>query len=259
MIYDFDGTLSPKNMQEFGFIQAIGSDPDAFWARVGEMSLQNDASGILCYMYQMLQSAKHKGLSLRRDSFRHFGSQVELYPGVKEWFSMINAFGAALGVDVKHYIISSGLKEMVEGTAIAHEFENIYACSYLYDVDGVAYWPAVAVDYTQKTQFLYKINKGIREVSDKTRINEYVPVCERPIPIDQMIYFGDGETDVPCMRLVKENGGHSIVVYRDEELRSLAERLIQEGRVNNACLADYRDSAALVEVVRQIITDIASR
>ncbi len=189
LIYDFDGTLSPGNMQEFGFIQAIGKDNDEFWRKNKELSQENDANGILCYMYLMMQAAKINGISLKRESFKKFGADVELFEGVTEWFSLINKYGTEIGLDIKHYINSSGLKEMIEGTPIAKEFENIYACSFLYDVDGVAYWPAVAVDYTAKTQFLFKINKGIKEVSDNQKINEYVPEEERPIPFENMIYW----------------------------------------------------------------------
>ena len=174
LVYDFDGTLSPGNMQEFGFVQAIGKDPKDFWEKTGQLAKENDANAILCYMYLMLQEAKTNNISLKRKSFKQFGSQIELYKGVEKWFARINEYGKSIGLNIKHYINSSGLREMIEGTKIASEFENIYACSFLYDVDGIAYWPAVAVDYTTKTQFLFKINKGIREISDNKRINEFV-------------------------------------------------------------------------------------
>ena len=210
LIYDFDGTLSPGNMQEFGFIQAIGKDKAEFWAKNKKLSEDNDANGILTYMYLMIQAAKNNGISLRRESFKRFGENVELFDGVKEWFALVNEYGKSIGLDIKHYINSSGLKEMIEGTPIAKEFENIYACSFLYDVDGIAYWPAVAIDYTAKTQFLFKINKGIKEVSDNKKINQYIPEKERPIPFKRMIYFGDGDTDIPCMKMIKEHGGHPL-------------------------------------------------
>lgn len=256
LIYDFDGTLSPGNMQEFGFIQAIGKDKTEFWAKNKELSEKNDANGILCYMYLMIQAAKANGISLRRDSFKQFGADVELFQGVKEWFSLINDYGDSIGLEVKHYINSSGLKEMIEGTAIAKEFENIYACSFLYDIDGVAYWPGVAVDYTAKTQFLFKINKGIKEVSDNRKINEYVPEVERPIPFERMIYFGDGETDIPCMKMIKDHGGHSIAVYGDKKKKHTAYKLINENRVNFACQADYRPGKEIFGVVKRILDKI---
>ena len=256
LIYDFDGTLSPGNMQEFGFIQAIGKDKNEFWAKNKELSEQNDANGILCYMYLMIQAAKTNGLSLRRDSFKEFGAKVELFDGVQEWFSLINEYGKSIGLEIKHYINSSGLKEMIEGTSIAKEFENIYACSFLYDVDGIAYWPAVAVDYTTKTQFLFKINKGIKEVSDNKKINEYVPEGERPIPFQRMVYFGDGETDIPCMKMIKDHGGHSIAVYGNNKKRNTAYKLINENRVNFACRADYREGKEIHAVVKRILDKI---
>lgn len=256
LIYDFDGTLAPGNIQEFGFIQAIGKDPEHFWQQSHELETQNDANGILCYMYLMIQAAKANSISLRRESFQQFGSMVDFFPGVREWFALINNYGKGLGLNIKHYINSSGLKEMIEGTAIAHEFENIYACSFLYDVDGVAYWPAVAVDYTAKTQFLFKINKGIREVSDNKKINQYMPEEERPVPFEHMIYFGDGETDIPCMRMVKAQGGHSIAVYGDPAKQQTAQRLIAENRANFACPADYRDGSPLHNVVRRVLDKI---
>lgn len=258
LVYDFDGTLSPGNMQEFGFVQAIGKDPTQFWDKVARMATENDASGILCYMYLMLQEAKANQISLKRESFRKFGAQVELYDGVKDWFEMINEYGKAIGLNIKHYINSSGLKEMIEGSSIAKEFDNIYACSFLYDIDGVAYWPAVAVDYTTKTQFLFKINKGIREVSDNKRINEYVAKEDRPIPFERMIYFGDGETDVPSMSVVKSQGGHAIAVYGDPKKKSTAQKLINENRVDFMCKADYSEGEEIHTTVMRILDKIRS-
>lgn len=258
LVYDFDGTLSPGNMQEFGFIQAIGKDKDEFWRKNKELSEQNDASGILCYMNLMVKEAAYNSISLNRESFRKFGKDIKLFDGVEEWFSLVNNYGKSIGLDIKHYINSSGLKEMIEGTSIANEFENIYACSFLYDINGVAYWPAVAVDYTAKTQFLFKINKGIKEVSDTKKINEFVPEKERPIPFERMIYFGDGETDIPCMKMVKEHGGHSIAVYGNASKKSTAMKLIEEDRVNFACMADYREDKEMYKVVKRVLDKIKS-
>lgn len=259
LVYDFDGTLSPGNMQEFGFVQAIGKGPTQFWEKVVKMATENDASGILCYMYLMLQEAVANGISLRRESFQQFGSKTELFKGVCEWFPSINEYGKSIGLNIKHFINSSGLREMIEGTSIAHEFENIYACSFLYNVDGIAYWPAVAVDYTTKTQFLFKINKGIREVSDNKRINEYVAKEDRPIPFERIIYFGDGETDVPSMSVVKGQGGHSIAVYGDNNKQTTALQLLKENRVNYACKADYSEGKEMYNIVKQILDKICLR
>lgn len=256
LVYDFDGTLALGNMQEFGFVQAIGKDPNEFWNRTYEMAVGNDASGILCYMYLMLQEAKANGISLKRENFQKFGSMIELFQGVEEWFSLINQYGKSIGLNIKHYINSSGLKEMVEGTPIAKEFENIYACSFLYDAEGNAYWPSVAVDYTTKTQFLFKINKGIKEVSDNKKINEYVADEDRPIPFERMIYFGDGETDVPSMSVVKSQGGHAIAVYGNPKKKATAMKLIKENRVDFMCKADYSEGGEIHSTVKRILDKI---
>lgn len=256
LIYDFDGTLSPGNMQEFGFIQATGKTKEAFWEQNRKLSEGRDANGILTYMYQMLTEAKMNRISLKRESFREFGKNVELFNGVKEWFSLINEYGRSIGLDVKHYINSSGLKEMIEGTPIAKKIENIYACSFLYDVDGIAVWPAVAVDYTAKTQFIFKINKGIKEISDNRKINQYIPEEERPIPFSRMIYFGDGETDIPCMKMVKEHGGHSIAVYANSNKKTTAQQLIRNNRVNFICRADYTEGKEMHMIVKRVFDKI---
>ena len=256
LIYDFDGTLSPGNMQEFGFIQATGKKKEEFWKQNKELSEGKDANGILTYMYQMYIEAKAHNISLRRESFQKFGQSIELFDGVTEWFTMINEYGRSIGLDIKHYINSSGLKEMIEGTSIANEFENIYACSFLYDIDGIANWPAVAVDYTAKTQFIFKINKGINEVSDNRKINEYIPEEERPIPFSRMIYFGDGETDIPCMKMVKVHGGHSIAVYSNAKKKETAKKLINDNRVNFICQADYREGKEMHMIVKRILDKI---
>lgn len=205
----------------------------------------------------MLQKAQAENISLSRSSFRKFGRDVELFKGVQDWFKLINDYGKSVGVNIEHYINSSGLTEMIEGTSIAKEFKKIYACSFLYDVDGKAVWPAVAVDYTAKTQFLFKINKGIERISDNKRINEYVAEEDRPIPFKNMIYFGDGETDIPCMKLIKEQGGHSIAVYKPGSTKKkTAAKLINENRVNFVCSADYSENKEVHNVVKTIIDKI---
>ena len=183
---------------------------------------------------------------------------MTLFAGVKEWFSRINAYGAGRGIRILHYINSSGLKEIIEGTEIAHEFRKIYACSFLYDVDGIAYWPAVAVNYTNKTQFIFKINKGVESVFDSKLVNRYIPENERPIPFKHMIYVGDGTTDIPCMRLVKNSGGHSIAVYNPDQKGARREMasLIHDNRVSHVCPADYSEGSDMDVLGKTIIDKI---
>lgn len=257
LIYDFDGTLAPGNMQEFGLLQAIGyENPIDFWNLCDQIAKTNDAGGIAVVMYALQAALQRAGIRCTREMLRSFGKSIQFFPGVFEWFDLVNAYAAEIGIEVKHYINSSGVKEMVEGCAIAHQFEQIYACTYLYDSNGDACWPSVVVDYTKKTQFIFKINKGICEVSDRVRINEFVPSDERPVPFERMIYFGDGETDVPCMRTVKSNGGHSFAVYGNDKKRALAQQLLAEGRVNFACAADYTESGQMMEIVKRILDKI---
>ena len=260
LVYDFDGTLAPGNMQEYDFIPAVGKSNKEFWSESNELAREQDADMILAYMARMIQAARSKGLSLRREAFQESGRHITLFNGVKEWFGRINAYGTAHGVHIVHYINSSGLKEIIEGTEIAHEFRKIYACSFLYDVDGIAYWPAVAVNYTNKTQFMFKINKGVESVYDSKLVNKYIEEDKRPVPFRRIIYVGDGTTDIPCMRLVKEKQGHSIAVYNptDKEVGHSLRQLVEEHRVNFVAPADYSQGSRLDEVVKAIIDKVAA-
>ncbi|MBQ8471507.1 MAG: haloacid dehalogenase-like hydrolase [Alistipes sp.] len=258
LIYDFDGTLAPGNMQEYDFIPAVGKSNKEFWSEANTLAEEQDADMVLTYMARMIQEAKSKGLSLRREAFQESGRKVSLYRGVKEWFGRINRYGEERGIRILHYINSSGLTEIIEGTEIAHEFRKIYACSFLYDVDGIAYWPAVAVNYTNKTQFIFKINKGVESVFDSTQVNRYIPEDDRPVPFKHMIYVGDGTTDIPCMRLVKNFGGHSIAVFNpaQRDARKHMATLIRDNRVNHVCPADYSEGGEMDRLVKMIIDKI---
>lgn len=260
LIYDFDGTLSPQNMQEYDFFDAIGiKNKSQFWAENSKLVHKHEASNILCYMRLMIKKAQSADVSIKRQQFVEFGKSIELYNGVKGWFKLTDEIAKANDVKIEHYINSSGLKEMIEGTPIAKEFKQIYACSFMYE-DDVAVWPAVAVDFTAKTQFLFMINKGISKVSDNAKINEYVPEDQRPIPFKHMIYFGDGETDIPCMKLVKQQGGYSIAVYkpRNSRKKACAEKLVRDNRVNFACPADYSKNSEIYSTVEAIVKKMKS-
>lgn len=258
LIYDFDGTLSPGNMQEFGFIQAIGKTPKEFWSASNEVPEGQEVSSILSYMKLMIDEALKNGIALTRESFVSFGKNIELFDGVKEWFSLINNYGKSHGVIVEHYINSSGQTELIEGTPIAKEFKKIFACSFWYDNSGKAVWPAVAVDYTGKTQFLFKISKGIMDISDNKKINESQKDERKPVPFSHMIYFGDGETDVPCMKIVKMFGGNSIAVYQSDRPKKVEEarKLLRQDRVNFICNADYGKDGDIYRTVTTIIDKI---
>lgn len=258
LIYDFDGTLSPGNMQEFGFIQAIGSTPEEFWEMSDGIARGQDASNILAYMKLMFDEARKHGIKLRRSEFKKFGEHIQLYEGVREWFGHINDYGRSHGVKIEHYINSSGLKEIIEGSPIAKEFKHIFACTYLYDEKGEAEWPGIAVDYTAKTQFMFKINKGIFSARDSKKVNDSIAEDKKRVPFPQMIYFGDGDTDVPCMKIVNMFGGNSIAVYdpKDPAKRENAQKLLRQGRVNFVTPANYSLGGRTYKVVCAIIDKI---
>ncbi len=258
LIYDFDGTLSPGNMQEFGFIQAIGSTPQEFWTMSDGIAKGQDASNILAYMKLMFDEAGKHNIKLKRSEFKKFGKDVKLFDGVLEWFRLINEYGDSHGVRIEHYINSSGLKEIIEGTPIAKEFKHIFACTFLYDEKGEAEWPGIAVDYTAKTQFMFKINKGIFSARDSVRVNDSTAEDKKRVPFPNMIYFGDGETDVPCMKIVTMFGGHSVAVYNQDKpgKKAVAEKLQKQGRVSFITPADYTKDSKAYKIVCAIIDKI---
>lgn len=259
--YDFDGTLAAGNMQEHQFIPDVGMDKDAFWAEVKALAEKHGADEILVYMSLMLRKAQSQEVQVRKHDFHERGENISLFEGVLEWFDRISDFGRKHDVIVEHYIISSGNAEIIAGTSIANKFKKIYASSFMFDHHGVASWPALAVNFTNKTQFLFRINKGALDVHDKKGVNEFVPEGERPIPFENMIFIGDGETDIPCFRLVRDKGGLSVAVYKPatREAKARAEKLREEGRVDCAMPADYRIGKALDAVVKAKIVEVAAR
>ena len=245
IMYDFDHTLSPRDMQEYGFIPDLGMEADVFWNKCQKAMKRNQMDQILAYMYMMLEEAKGK-LIVNRSMLRALGKDVQLFDGVSDWFARVNEYARSRGLQPEHYIISSGLKEIIEGTPIAEEFKEIYAASFCYDEHGVACWPAMAVNYTSKTQFLFRVNKGVLDVTEHRALNEFMPEEKRRVPFSNMIYFGDGDTDVPCMKIVGMFGGQSIAVYNPSDERKKAAALkrgrIKEGRaVHTDLLVDGKD------------------
>lgn len=258
LIYDFDGTLAPGNMQDRQFIPDIGMTSAEFWREVYAVAEENLADDILSYMFVMLEKAKRAGMPVRREDLLARSREIEFFPGVEGWFDRINRYGDSRGAAVEHYVISSGNSEIIEGTSIADRFTRIYASKFLYDSQGFAVWPAVAINFTTKTQYLFRINKGAHDWKDISIINKYVPQSERPVPFENMIYIGDGETDVPCFRLVKDLGGLSIAVYASGA-HEQAELYRKEGRVNSVTPADYTENSGLDCVVKSYIDLVAAR
>ena len=220
LIYDFDLTLSPRYMQEYAYLPGIRMDPPEFWGACRDFQEANQVDGVLAYMYMVVEKAKGV-MELTRGTFHQLGAQVEFFPGVEGWFERINAYGASIGVAVEHYIISSGLKEIIEGSSIAKAFAGIFAASFVYDANERPIWPATAVNYTAKTQYLFRINKGILDITNDEDLNDYTPEEKRRVPFPNMIYIGDGLTDVPCMKMVRQKGGSSIALHSGTDTRLL--------------------------------------
>jgi 2-hydroxy-3-keto-5-methylthiopentenyl-1-phosphate phosphatase len=254
-MYDFDKTLCTNDMQNYSFIPSLGIGVDEFWDEVNKITNREKMDGLLCYMYQMLKKAEYANIPIRREDFVKLGEKIEYYPGVEEWFDRINAYGEALGVQVEHYVISSGLNEIIEGSKIYKNFKKTYACEFLYDVNGVAVWAKNVVNFTTKTQFLFRINKGVLELSEDKELNTYIPMEERRVPFRNMIYIGDGLSDVPCMKMMKAYGGYSIAVYQNKDAK--VEALLNRNRVDYIYPADYRENQGLDITVKNIIRKMA--
>ena len=258
LMYDFDHTLSPRDMQEYAFIPELGMEAGEFWRLCRDVGNRHHMDSILAYMYVMIFEARRRGMRLSRKTFNRQGEKVELFPGMDTWFERVNAYGAGLGFHVEHYVLSSGIKEIVEGTPIADQFKMIYAAEFVYNEEsGEPEWPAMAINYTSKTQFIYRINKGILDVTDNDRLNEHTPHDMRRVPFTNMIYVGDGTTDVPCMKLVGSRGGHSIGVYTGKRNAVVNDMLIH-GRVHFVAPTDYSVGSDMEQIVFGIFDSVAA-
>ncbi len=251
IMYDFDKTLCTKDMQNYRFIPSLGMKVSEFWDYTNSVQQSEHMDSVLAYMYAAIKIARERNIPLTRDRLEDNGREIEFFPGVIDWFSRINRFGEKIGARIEHYVISSGMKEIIDGTKISGEFKNIFACEYLYNEDGVAVWPKTAVNYTNKTQFVYRINKGVLDVSNDFDLNRSMPDDSKRVSFRNMIYIGDGLSDVPCMKMMKSYGGKAIAVYLkpDEKVREL----LRKDRVDYIYPADYSENSGLDLTVKDII------
>ncbi len=257
--YDFDRTLTPDDMQAQGYIQSVGYDVGKFWDESNELAQKNDMDTNLAYMYKMLEEAEGNFV-FNKKALAEYGSRVSLFPGVRDWFERIRQYGTKHGVTVEHYIISSGLKEMIEGTEMAKNgaFEKIYASSFYFNSRGVAVWPAQAINYTNKTQFLFRIEKGVLDINDPG-VNDYFPPEEIRVPFRNMVYIGDSDTDIPCMKLVNSYGGHSIGVYDPNTAdKAKVYKMMHNNRIRYFAPADYSENSDLDRLIKSIIEKTAA-
>ena len=236
LLYDFDKTLCTQDMQNYAFIPSLGMAPGDFWREANTFGCRERMDSVLAYMYTMIRKTRELGLPLTRQS--------------------LNRCGGLVGVEVEHYVISSGLREIIDGSAIAGAFKEIYASEFYYDRDGAPAWPRLAVNFTAKTQFVYRINKGVLDVSDDKTLNDSMPDDSKRVPFTNMIYIGDGLSDVPCMKMMRAYGGQAIAVYQAVNRRGV-EQLLRQGRVDFIYPADYREGTDLENTVKQIIRKMA--
>lgn len=254
IVYDFDKTLCSEDMQNYSFIPALGMTPEEFWGATSVFSEKTNVERILSYMYMMIKLAKEKGIKLTKDYLKGLGKDIKFYPGVLTWFKRINEYGESLGIQVEHYLVSSGTKEIIDGCAIADQFKAIYGCEFLFGEDGLPIWPKLTINYTAKTQFIYRITKGVLDVTDDSNVNRRINT--KRVPFQNIVYLGDGMTDIPCMALVKESGGKSIAIYTKNS-KDKAMDLYNENRVNFICKADYSSNSQLEKVIKLVINSVA--
>jgi len=262
LVYDFDGTLSPRPMQEYSFLPQLGVDPKDFWAECSRVARAEGADPLITYMHLMYKMAREKGLRIDRADLVRQGADVEMFPGVADWFDEIQSYvslrAESHGITLRHYLVSSGLAEIIEGTAIRRHFHNVFASEYWFDAYDLPFPKRVITD-TGKTQYLFRINKGIEDLG--CSINGHMPEAQRPIPFPNMIYFGDGETDVPSMALMRKSGGHAIAVHPAGASTATCVELFRAGRVDFYAAADYRRGSDLFKrtclLLDRILADIA--
>ena len=255
-LYDFDKTLCTTDMEDYAFIPGLGMTPAEFWPEANGFGRENRMDGILAYMYTMIRESEKRGLPFTRADLVEKGREIVLFPGVQDWFGRINAFGETQGVQVEHYVISSGLREIIEGSAISGAFKEIYASEFYYDAAGRPVWPKLTVNFTAKTQFVYRINKGVLDVSNDRDLNASMPDDSKRVPFTNMIYIGDGLSDVPCMKMMRAYGGQAIAVYQESN-RSGVEDLLAKGRVDFIFPADYSEGTELDRTAKNILRRMA--
>ena len=263
--YDFDGTLAPGNMHEHSFLPELKIKKEKFWGEVKKLAKENNMNEILAYMYLTIKKANENSYQIKRETFEKLGVKIKLFRGVRSYFKNINSYAGKKNLLIEHFIISSGLKEIITGTSIKDNFNYIFASEYMYDVNGVAAWPSLAIDYTNKTQYLFRINKGIFNAWDNTRINKFTKAKERPIPFSRIIYIGDGETDIPAMKMVNLQGGYSIAVYDPQKRHSKNKKssketcleLVKHGRASFIAPALFTDKSLLFGLLKNILNKIS--
>jgi phosphoserine phosphatase len=262
IVYDFDGTLARGSIQEHSFLPELRIDKSQFWDEVKKQAKLHDADEILIYMWQMLLAANERGAPITRAALKKHGASTPLFDGVPDWFDRISQYALERDLQLDHYVVSSGNEELIRGCSIFSKFRAVYASRFVYDAAGHAVWPGLAINYTTKTQYLFRINKGVENSWDNEAVNRWTPMHERPLPFERMIFIGDGDTDIPSMKMVRHQNGQAIAVYDPDEWKREASRnklhkLIAEDRANFVAPADYSEGGQLDVIVKGIVGRVA--
>lgn len=255
IMYDFDKTLSTTDMQNYTFIPNLNMTPDEFWGATGDFSAKTGVERVLSYMFMMLQKAKEKNIKVTKDYLKECGKNIKFYPGVETWFDRINQYGEEHGVEVQHFLVSSGTKEIVEGCKIYNKFKKAWGCEYYFNEEGEPVWPKLAINYTQKTQFFFRIAKGVENDNDDTSVN--TRITELKVPYENIVYCGDGMTDIACMTLVKKNQGTSIAIYPEKAKKEDVDQLYKDKRVTFVALANYKEGSEVDKAIKLVIEKIS--
>lgn len=260
LMYDFDGTLCPGFMQEYYLISKLNLSNEDFWKQCNIFGTKHNMDNVLAYMYCVIHYSKMKNIPINYKGFLDQGKKITFFEGVETWFNRINEYGKSLGLNIEHYVISSGQKEIIQGSKIAKNFKRIFACSFAYNEEGNAFWPNQVVNYTTKTQYIFRIKKNaLDNLYDQHAVNELVTDKDQLLPYNRMIYLGDGFTDIPCMKVIKDKGGNSICVYDPNTERSLkaAQKIFADERVNFYAPANYSEGSYLDGLIKMILNQIA--
>lgn len=256
-MFDFDGTLIDGFMQDYKLMELIKTNTEDFWKEIYAFAEEHNMDHNSAFLYKLIEVSKRNGVRLTREKLVECGKYMPFFKGVKEFFPRIKEYATSIGLDLEFYIISSGNKEIIEGSDIGGVFNRIFASEYVYNKNNEPIWIAHNVNYTVKTQFVNRIRKNlIDKLFDAVEINEYVSEKGKLIPYANLVYFGDGYTDVPSMKVVSMNGGNTICVYVPKD-KEKAESQLENGRATYIALADYSNGSKLDQICKNILDEIA--
>jgi hypothetical protein len=265
IVYDYDQTLSPSYMQDETVFPAFGINSESFWRRCSELVRDNGYDNELAYMKVLLDT-----LGMDRPTnadLKSLGQKLNFYKGIPEMFEqfrngLLTEEQLSYGISVEHYVISSGLKVLIDGSRLQPYVRAIFGCEFDVDEQDRITFPKRVISHTQKTQYLFRINKGLLDVTQD--VNDHMDAAIRPIPFPNMIYLGDGPTDVPCFTVMKKNGGEAIAVYNPDDparvgFKKCYQLSTHADRVKHIAPADYRPKTHLRMLLEEMVEEIAGR